>query len=112
MNTYDQHRLYYFLTHSIYHRIQIHRRFTQFGTFEFCVPTHVVLRTFIMQVLASQLHFLANRNIELAFSPLFWQVDCKNTAAHVALLSDLPGHVLFFGIYHQYNKIKLNTIHI
>ena len=27
---------------------------TQVGTFEVCVPTHVTLRIFIMQVLASQ----------------------------------------------------------
>ena len=36
-------------------------RATWFGTFEACA-----LRMFIMQVLASQLHFLANRNAELA----------------------------------------------
>ena len=36
-----------------------------------CVPTHVALRMPIMQVLASQLHFLANKNSELAIPPLF-----------------------------------------
>ena len=29
---------------------------------------------FIMQVLANQLHFLANRNAELAFTPLNWPI--------------------------------------
>ena len=42
----------------------------------------------IMQVLASQLHFLANRNAELAIPPLFWPVNCKKIGGHVALLSD------------------------
>ncbi len=65
--------------------------FSQVGTFEVCVLTHVALRMFIMQVLASQLHFLANRNAELAVPPLFWPVNCiKNRGtcctAEVALL--------------------------
>ena len=52
------------------------------------VPTHVALRMFIMQVLASQLHFLANKNAELATPPLFWPVNCIEIGGHVALLSD------------------------
>ena len=43
---------------------------------------------FIMQVLASQLHFLANKNAELAIPPLFWPVNCIKIRGHVALLSD------------------------
>ncbi len=45
---------------------------------------------FIMQVLASQLHFLANRNAELA------AVNCIEIGGHVALLS-CPS--LFFLLY-------------
>ena len=41
-----------------------------------CVPTHVAFRIFVMQVLASQLLFLASRNAGLAISPLFWPVNC------------------------------------
>ena len=40
-----------------------------------------------MQVLASQLHFLANRNAGLAIPPLFWPVNCIKIWGHVALLS-------------------------
>ena len=43
---------------------------------------------FIMQVLASQLHFLVNKNAELAIPPLFWPVNCIKIGGHVALLSD------------------------
>ena len=45
---------------------KINRRVTRVRTVEVCVPTHVALRMYIMQVLASQLHFLANRNSEMA----------------------------------------------
>ena len=50
--------------------------------------THVTLRIFIMQVLASQLLFLANRNAGQAIPPLFWPVNCIKSVGHVALLSD------------------------
>ena len=40
-----------------------------------------------MQVLASQLHFLANRNAGLAIPPLFWPVNCIKIGGHVVLLS-------------------------
>ena len=43
---------------------------------------------FIMQVLASQLHFLANRNAELAIPPLSWPVNSIKIGGNVALLSD------------------------
>ncbi len=39
---------------------------------------------FIMQVLASQLRFLANRNAELAVPPLFWPVNCIKIGGHIA----------------------------
>ena len=69
------------------HRIEIHRKATRVGTSEVCVSTHVSLRMFIiMQVRASQLHFLANRNAELAVPPLFWLVNCIKIGGHVALL--------------------------
>ena len=66
---------------------KIYRRVTRVGTFEVSVPTHVALRMFIMQVLASQLHFLANRNAGLAIPPLFWPVNCIKLGGHVLLLS-------------------------
>ena len=60
---------------------------TRVGTFEVSVPTHVILRMLIMQVLACQLHFLANRNAGLAIPPLFWPVNCVKIGGHVALQS-------------------------
>ena len=73
----------------------INSRVTRDGTFEVCVPTHVALRMFIMQVLASQLHFLANKNAELAIPPLFWPVNCIKIGEHVALLSDPTVYSLY-----------------
>ena len=64
-------------------------------TFEVYVPTHVALRMFIMQVLASQLHFLTNRNAELAIPPLFWLVNCIKIGGHVTLLSDPTVYSLY-----------------
>ena len=66
---------------------KINRRVTRVGIFEVSVRTHVALRMFIMQVLASQLHFLANRNAGLAIPPLFWPVDCIKIGGHVVLVS-------------------------
>ena len=43
---------------------------------EVFVAAHVALCMFIMQVLASQFHFLANRNIEMAVPPLLWPKNC------------------------------------
>ena len=68
------------------HRIVINRRVTWVGSF--CVPTHVALCMFIMQVLASQLLFLANRNTGQAIPPLFWPFNWIKSGGHVALLSD------------------------
>ena len=81
-----------------YHRIEINRKATRVGTFEVCVSTHVSLRMFIMQVLASQLPFLANRNAELAVPPLFWPDTCIKIGGHVALLSGPTVYTLYCGI--------------
>ena len=48
----------------------------------------------IMQVLASQLPFLANTNTELAVPPLFRPVNCIKTQRHVALLSSTSGYAI------------------
>ena len=72
---------------------------TRVGTFEACAPTHVALRMLIMQVLASQLHFLANKNAELAIPPLFWPVNCIKIGTHVALLSDPTVYSLYKAEY-------------
>ena len=77
------------------HRIEINRKATRVGTFEVCVSTHVSLRMFIMQVLASQLPFLANRNAELAVPPLFWPDTCIKIGGHVALLSGPTVYTLY-----------------
>ena len=74
---------------------KINRRVIRVGTFEVCVPTHVALRMFIMQVLASQLHFQANRNAELAIPPLFWPGNCIKIGRPVALLSDPTVYSLY-----------------
>ncbi len=50
-----------------------------------------------MQVLASQLHFLANKNAELAIPPLFWPVNRIKIGEHVALLSCPSIYFLFYG---------------
>ena len=51
-----------------------------------------------MQVLASQLHFLANKNAELAIPPLFWPVNCIKIGGHVAMLSDPTVYSLYCGL--------------
>ena len=56
--------------------MKINSRATRLGTCEDCGAAHVALRTFIMQVLASQLPSLAKRNVELAVPPLFGPVSC------------------------------------
>ena len=81
----------------LHHRIEINRKATRVGTFEVCVSTHVSLRMFIMQVLASQLPFLANRNAELAVPPLFWPYNCIKIGGHVALLSGPTVYTLYCG---------------
>ena len=64
---------------------------------------------FIMQVLASQLHFLANKNAELAIAPLFWPVNSIKIGGHVALLSDPTVYSLYCGIVHPESGVKLNA---
>ena len=51
-----------------------------------------------MQLVASQLFFLANRNAGLAISPLFWPVNCIKIGGHVALLSDPTVNCLYYDI--------------
>ena len=79
------------------HRIEINRKVTRVGTVEVCncVSTHVSL--FIMQALASQLPFLANRNAEQAIPPLFWPVNCIKIGGHAALLSGPTVYSLYCG---------------
>ena len=73
----------------------MNRKATRVGNFEVCVSTHVSLRMFIMQVLASQLPFLANRNAELAVPPLFWPDNCIKIGGHVVLLSGPTVYTLY-----------------
>ena len=58
-----------------------------------------------MQVLASQLLFLANRNAGQAIPPLCWPVNCIKIGGHVALLSDPTVNCLYCGSV-------LYTIHV
>ena len=51
-----------------------------------------------MQVLPSQLLFLANRNAGLATLPLFWPVNCIKIEGHVVLLSDPTVNCLYCGM--------------
>ena len=63
-----------------------------------------------MQVLASQLHFLANRNAELAVPALFWPVNCIKIGGHVALLSCPSIYFLFYagsGIVNSVQHIQI-----
>ena len=50
-----------------------------------------------MQVLASRLLFLANRNAGQAIPPLFWPVNCIKIGGRVALLSDPTVNCLYCG---------------
>ena len=53
-----------------------------------------------MQVLASQLHFLATSNVGLAIPSLFWQVNCiKIEDLYVALLSGPTQYSLYCATY-------------
>ena len=59
------------------------------------VPTHVALRKFIMRVLASQLHFLTDRNADLTVPPLLWPVDIIKIGVHVEQPSGPTVHSLY-----------------
>ena len=65
-----------------------------------------------MQVLASQLPFLANRNAELAVPPLFWPDTCIKIGGHVALLSGPTVYTLYcagggeFGTIRNYEVLR------
>ena len=70
---------------------------------------------FIMQVLASQLQFLANKNAELAIPPLFWPVNCIKIGGHVALLNDPAVYSLYYALkkklfqYSCYERTETDT---
>ena len=66
-----------------------------------------------MQVLASQLHFLANRNAGLAIPPLFWPVNCIKIGGHVALLSGPTVDSLYCGSGNKYSfhHVATDDIH-
>ena len=70
----------------------MNRMVTRVRKFEISVPTHVALCMFIMQVLASQLPFLADRNAKLAVRPSFWLVNCMKIGGHIALLNGPDVH--------------------
>ena len=61
-----------------------------------------------MQVLASQLPFLANRKAELAVPPLFWPDNCIKIGGHVALLSGATVYSLYCDHTILYSK-NINT---
>ena len=66
---------------------------------------------FIMQVLASQLHFLANRNAGLAIPPLFWPVNCIKIGGHVVLLSGPTVYSLYCDV-RLYREIVGSLVYI
>ena len=57
-------------------------------TFQVCVPTHVALRMFIVQVLACRLPLRANRNAELVVPPLLCPVNCIKIGEYVACTAE------------------------
>ena len=61
---------------------------------------------FILQVLGSQMHFLANRNAKLAILLLFWPVNCIKIGGHVALLS-IP--YIYRGFAPDWKVCKMRT---
>ena len=65
---------------------------------------------FIMQVLASQLPFLANRNAELAVPPLFWPDNCIKIGGHVALLSGPTVYTVIVSMNFQLLNLNFNLI--
>ena len=73
---------------------------------------HVALRMFIMQVLASKLHFLANINAQLAVTPLFWTVNCINIGGPVALLSCPSIYFLFYAKSLSFEAIVCSQLQI
>ena len=62
---------------------------------------------FIMQVLASQLHFLTNRNAGLTVPPLLWPVNCIKIGVHVELPSGPTVHSLYCGPTEQKTNFGL-----
>ena len=62
-----------------------------------------------MQVLASQSHFVAIRNAELAVQPLFWHVNYIKIEGHVALLSGPTVYSLYCGPYYLPATLEIQT---
>ena len=63
-----------------------------------------------MQVLASQLPFLANRNAELAVPPLFWPDTCIKIGGHVALLSGPTVYTLYCANNNVLGKLAIRDL--
>ena len=64
-----------------------------------------------MQVVATQLHFLANRNAGLAIPQLFWPVNRIKIGGHVALLSCPTVHSLYCEMVENLNLFcKAKTV--
>ena len=78
------------------HKILINRKVTQVGIFEVCVSTHVSLRMFIMQVLASQLYFRPIGTLNWLFCSYSGQ-KLHGNEGHVALQSGLSVYFLYCG---------------
>ena len=55
----------FLLWSSLEHKVENIQKGHSSWTFEVCVLAHIALRMFIMRVLASEFHFLANRNAGL-----------------------------------------------
>ena len=60
-----------------------------------------------MQVLASQLHFPANKNAELAAPSLFGLVNCIKIAGHVSPQSGPPVYLLYCALAHIFVAVVL-----
>ena len=67
---------------------------------------------FNMQVLASQFHFQANRNAELAIPPLSWPVSCIKIRGHVALPSGPTVYSLYCDSNIETNNAAINNKYI
>ena len=75
---------------------------------DFCDGNAVASHMLIMQVLARQMPFLANRNAELAIPPLFWPVSRIKIVGHFALLSGTSVYSLNGGS----KKLSLTAIDV
>ncbi len=64
-----------------------------------------------MQVLPSQLHFLANRNVELAVPPLLWPCSKLHKNRGACSIADLPFYLFLFNFlcFFRQNCFQLFT---